>query len=66
MAWWGKNILRGANVRLEKQKYTKYNKANNNSGNFKGARLVPGGIPSSCPYPPPLVVGLLLEEKFHQ
>jgi len=43
--WWGKNILRGVG-----QKYTKYNKINNNSENFKGTRLLPG---EPCPLPPP-------------
>jgi len=38
--WWGKNILREANIHLGRQKY-KYNKINNNSENFNGmARLL--------------------------
>jgi len=47
--WRGKNIWGGANERLEGQKYTKYNKIDNNSENFKGARLLPGGLRSPGP-----------------
>jgi len=36
MPEWGKSILRGANVGLGRQKYTKYNKTSNNSENFRG------------------------------
>jgi len=39
--WWGKHILRkGENDSLGEQTYTKYNKINNNSENFRGARLL--------------------------
>jgi len=38
------------------QAFTKYNKINNNSENFRGARLVPRG--AFAPWPP-LVAGLL-------
>jgi len=33
-----------ANACLGRQKYTKYNKINNNSENFRGAKLLLGGI----------------------
>jgi len=36
----------GGGVRLGGQKYTKHNKINNNSKNFRGKRLLPGGIRS--------------------
>jgi len=36
-------FLGGANEHLEGQTYTKYNKINNNSENFRGAILLPGG-----------------------
>jgi len=46
----GKNILREANERLGRgQAYTNYNKINNNSENFRGARLLPGGHSPPCP-----------------
>jgi len=41
----GQNILRGGNEHLGGQKHTKYNKINNNSENFRKAKLVPGGFP---------------------
>jgi len=48
--------FKGANELLGKgQKYTKYNKRNNNSENFKGARLLPGALSPSDSY---LVAGL--------
>jgi len=49
--WWSKNILRrGANARLGGgQKYTKYDKINNNSENFRRAKLLLGGLCPSCP-----------------
>jgi len=53
-----KNILRGENVRLREQKYTKYNKINNDSENFReckiasrGTCLLPLGF---APWPPSL------------
>jgi len=50
--WWSKNILRGGKRALGGQKYTNYDKINNNSENFRGARLLPGGAsppgPLSC------------------
>jgi len=49
----GQNILRGAKERLGGQKYAKYNKINNNSESFRGARLLPGRR-----HPPLLVSGL--------
>jgi len=45
--YWGKNILKdGANEHLWEQAYTKYNKINNNSKNFRGERLPL--LPLSC------------------
>jgi len=46
--WWGKNILREVNERLG-GKQTKCNKINNNSENFRGARLLPGEAFASSP-----------------
>jgi len=42
--WWGKNILRGERGKRvfwegRGQKYTKYNKINNNSENFRGSKI---------------------------
>jgi len=48
--WWGKNILRGGKRAFGEQIYTKFNKINNNSENFGGARSLPGG--PSPPGPP--------------
>jgi len=36
----GENILRGTNVRLGRQKYSKYNEINNNLEHFRGARFL--------------------------
>jgi len=47
LPWSGKNILRGEGKRtFGGQTFTKYtgNKINNNSENFRGARLLPGGL----------------------
>jgi len=36
--------LKGGKRAFEGQKYTKYNKINNNLENLRGARLLPGGV----------------------
>jgi len=58
--WWGKNILRrGANERLKGKNIL--NKINNNSENFKRAKLLPGEA-----LPAPLVAGLKASYCSHE
>jgi len=52
MPWWAKIFYEGGGKRAfgdGGQKYTKYNKINNNSENFMGARLLLGVLRSPGP-----------------
>jgi len=44
----GQKYFRGANIRLEGPNYAEYNKINNNSENFRGARMALPPSPLSC------------------
>jgi len=52
----GAKYFRGVNIRLGRgQKYTKYNRINNNSENFKGERLLLGRGFATLSYGPGII-----------